>query len=308
MDFCTRGDASARLESRRYFTPSGAIRHLGLFCLGVGWQDGRQSHLPDRVLDCYAAVLVTRGRGELRTGRAGTTSVQGPALFWLHPGLTHSYGPDRRGWSETWVLFDGLSARSYEELGYLDRRQPLVRLAGDDRTSAIVERLVACAARDTPRVAVELAALTHELIVTAPTTTGERETESRDTALVSALRSEACTPLSVVEHARRLRVSLPALRLACRRIAGTSPKGLLVQTRVTRAKALLAHTDVLVAHVAREVGYDDPAYFSRVFTQHAGVSPAEFRRTQLRSVTWGPGDHGPAPAQDTDRSGGAALP
>jgi AraC family transcriptional activator of pobA len=39
----------------------------------------------------------------------------------------------------------------------------------------------------------------------------------------------------------------------------------------------LAYTNLSVATVAYAMGYADPAYFSRVFTQDAGLSPRAFR-------------------------------
>lgn len=41
-----------------------------------------------------------------------------------------------------------------------------------------------------------------------------------------------------------------------------------------------AATDQAVAQVAGTVGYDDPAYFTRVFTRNIGVPPREFRQQQ----------------------------
>lgn len=103
MDFRVRGDgaSSGPTADQLYFTPSPAHRHLGLYCLGVGWQDGTTAPVPSRVLDSYAAVLVHRGQGTLSSGLEPARQVDGPTLFWLFPGLTHSYAPDRHGWSES---------------------------------------------------------------------------------------------------------------------------------------------------------------------------------------------------------------
>jgi signal transduction histidine kinase/AraC-like DNA-binding protein len=48
--------------------------------------------------------------------------------------------------------------------------------------------------------------------------------------------------------------------------------------RISIAKQLLNNTDLTVTAVAQEVGFDDPAYFSRVFTRYTGTSPRSFRR------------------------------
>jgi AraC family transcriptional activator of pobA len=36
-----------------------------------------------------------------------------------------------------------------------------------------------------------------------------------------------------------------------------------------------------VEDIAREIGFDDPAYFSRFFRKRTGVSPAAWRQAQI---------------------------
>jgi signal transduction histidine kinase/DNA-binding LacI/PurR family transcriptional regulator/AraC-like DNA-binding protein/CheY-like chemotaxis protein len=48
--------------------------------------------------------------------------------------------------------------------------------------------------------------------------------------------------------------------------------------RINIAKQLLCDTDLTVTTVAQQVGFDDPAYFSRVFTRYAGTSPRTYRQ------------------------------
>jgi len=47
--------------------------------------------------------------------------------------------------------------------------------------------------------------------------------------------------------------------------------------RVTQAKELLSQTDHSVAYIASLVGFEDPAYFSRVFRRYVGQSPRAYR-------------------------------
>ena len=78
-----------------------------------------------------------------------------------------------------------------------------------------------------------------------------------------------------------------ALRTAVRRGAGCGPKDYLLGIRLNRAKDLLAATELPVAAVARRVGYDDPAYFSRLFARRVGMAPVRFRDEQGRTVPGG---------------------
>lgn len=48
--------------------------------------------------------------------------------------------------------------------------------------------------------------------------------------------------------------------------------------RLTRARLLLTTSPVTISEVAYAVGFDDPKYFSRLFSEEFGHSPTEFRR------------------------------
>ncbi len=57
----------------------------------------------------------------------------------------------------------------------------------------------------------------------------------------------------------------------------------VIEVRLSRAQALLAETRLDVGQIAARVGYDDAAYFSRIFSRRTGVSPTTFRRQQART-------------------------
>ncbi|MEJ8476049.1 helix-turn-helix domain-containing protein [Roseibium algae] len=58
---------------------------------------------------------------------------------------------------------------------------------------------------------------------------------------------------------------------------------------VLEAKRLLAFSKLSVSQVGYELGYEDPAYFSRVFRKETGVSPQEFRTRQVHVQPVEPG-------------------
>ena len=57
----------------------------------------------------------------------------------------------------------------------------------------------------------------------------------------------------------------------------TSYTRLLEQTRMEIAGELLASTEIVIADIARQVGYLHPTNFTRAFRRWAGVSPREYR-------------------------------
>jgi two-component system, response regulator YesN len=53
--------------------------------------------------------------------------------------------------------------------------------------------------------------------------------------------------------------------------------------RLEKAKQLLSETQLDVARIALETGFEDPNYFARIFKREAGISPTEYR-TKNRNV------------------------
>ncbi len=59
---------------------------------------------------------------------------------------------------------------------------------------------------------------------------------------------------------------------------GTSIVSSLAQIRITHAKQLLRFTDLTTEEIGRASGFDEPAYFSRVFKKIEGITPGEYRK------------------------------
>lgn len=270
----------------RYFTPSPVHHRLGLACLGVGLQHGVLPTVGPRTLDHHVAVVISAGSGWFRAPDGRRTTVTAPALIWLTPGVPHHYGPDPAAW-----LGRGLRRLHRARHRHLHRtrlhraraaRSPLSDAAG---ARAAVGRIARAARRGNPLLEVETGAAVHELLVALRR--ARADTNAEGDPVLTALARDAFRPLSVAEHAARHGMTPAELRTAVRRGAGCSPKDYLLGIRLGRAKELLAATELPVAAVARRVGYEDPAYFSRLFTRRVGTAPIRFREQQGRSVPGG---------------------
>ena len=61
---------------------------------------------------------------------------------------------------------------------------------------------------------------------------------------------------------------------------GLSPREYLSRLRIHAAKQLLTSTRESITTVAGRVGFEDPAYFSRVFHKLVGESPHTYRQRE----------------------------
>ncbi|MBL4709842.1 MAG: helix-turn-helix domain-containing protein [Flavobacteriales bacterium] len=60
-----------------------------------------------------------------------------------------------------------------------------------------------------------------------------------------------------------------------------SPQQIIHNRLILEAKRLLHYTNLPVTEVGLELGYEDPAYFSRFFKKHTGKSPSEYKNIEL---------------------------
>jgi AraC-like DNA-binding protein len=90
--------------------------------------------------------------------------------------------------------------------------------------------------------------------------------------------------LQLKEVAAASHVSPSHLAHLLRTQVGASYVKYMTLLRMEEGKRLLAETDLKVAAIASRAGYDDPAYFYRVFRREVGVTPSQYRRRARASV------------------------
>lgn len=92
----------------------------------------------------------------------------------------------------------------------------------------------------------------------------------------SYLLSHYHRPLTLAQIARSIECSPAYLCRHFRELTGRTPFQYLRTVRLDAAKKLLL-SEVPIARIAEMVGYDDPLYFSKVFSHQLGQSPQNYR-------------------------------
>jgi signal transduction histidine kinase/CheY-like chemotaxis protein/AraC-like DNA-binding protein len=84
--------------------------------------------------------------------------------------------------------------------------------------------------------------------------------------------------LSPEDICRKVGMGHTNLNLKMNALTGMPVMQYIRTIRLMRAKALLASAALNIAEIAYEVGFNDPKYFSRVFSDEYGLSPGEWRK------------------------------
>jgi LacI family transcriptional regulator len=98
---------------------------------------------------------------------------------------------------------------------------------------------------------------------------------------VQYVREHSAQDITAKDVARHVSLSQRALEYRFATSLGRAPVAELRRVRVEKAKILLAETDLKLSIVAAKVGVRQYRTFQRIFRQHAGVTPYQYR-LQLR--------------------------
>jgi AraC family transcriptional activator of pobA len=82
---------------------------------------------------------------------------------------------------------------------------------------------------------------------------------------------------SVSDYARALAVTPTHLNRVTRAASGDTASHLILNRMIREARRNLVYTNLPVSTIAYALGFDDPAYFSRVYAASTGLSPRAFR-------------------------------
>ena len=107
------------------------------------------------------------------------------------------------------------------------------------------------------------------------------ERELRDAerikAMVDFVRSHREEPITTKEIAASAAISVSECLRCFRRMMDLTPQEYLKQHRIRHAVTLLENTDLPIAQIGMECGFEDMSYFARVFRAQHGCTPSEYR-------------------------------
>jgi transcriptional regulator GlxA family with amidase domain len=84
-------------------------------------------------------------------------------------------------------------------------------------------------------------------------------------------------PLQLDDIAAAARLSPYHFHRVFSNTVSLTPQAYLTGLRIEKAKELLLTTELTISEIAAACGFSQPAYFSRVFREQAGLTPTSFR-------------------------------
>jgi AraC family transcriptional activator of pobA len=88
------------------------------------------------------------------------------------------------------------------------------------------------------------------------------------------------------DYASELHVSAGHLRALCVRVTGAPPVRLIHECLIREAKRRLLGSALPIGAIALDLGFEDAAYFSRLFHAKSGMSPQQYRQSFRQNASW----------------------
>ena len=251
-----------------------------LLVTDVGYYPNALDHQMTRPRGTNETIVMVcaAGTGWATIGEA-THRIGSQQAIVIPRGVPHAYGSDEaHPWTIWWAHLTGTDAQELVEGMEVSAERPLLRVRTIERAVALLDEIVTNLERDqTPARLMAASGAAWKLLTQLAV---DRMLPAPDDPLQRAmnyLSDRLDGSVRVPELARLVGVSPTHLTSLFRRATGGGVLAHHTALRMARARQLLDTTDATIAEVAREVGYDDPFYFSRHFRRHHGMSPSSFR-------------------------------
>jgi len=85
----------------------------------------------------------------------------------------------------------------------------------------------------------------------------------------------------VQQYADALHISVSSLNRLCKESVGITAKSVIQNRVLIEVKRHLIYTQSPLDHIAYNLGFKDPAYFSRFFTKLEGIPPSKYREVLI---------------------------
>lgn len=255
---------------------------IGCLACSPGWGRKRETSL--RLKD-WELWLVWKGKGWMRTRDRALQLLPGFCAL-MRPGGIYDAGHDEDDpIGITYVHFELME----EEVSGKGVKPALKswpefwQLHDLDYMEAVTRRIVQLG-REAPVAATELLrAVLSDLLHRPPLSPGDSAPHlshrPRIKEMIARIHAQPHSLPTVKEMAEKMSMSPAHFSRVFHQINGQSPRDFLLQTRIMRARHLLAETDLSIEEIAEQLDYADLYFFSRQFKQKVGIPPSHYRKT-----------------------------
>ncbi|WP_234416023.1 helix-turn-helix transcriptional regulator [Flagellimonas amoyensis] len=223
--------------------------------------------------------------------------VYAPFVSFVTQGKPHLLRPQlNEGKCDLWVIrfrSEFMSETIFKLYGYFHNRAnitlPTNRCFG--RLTSLCEMMLDEVERPHPNLSIIKQLLTSLLTMVyneKPENPDQDSTNAHSQTYANFLRileENFRRPVKISFYAEKLFMSERNLNLICQEVMQQSVGEIIETRKLTEAKNLLINTNKTIAEIGFELGYNEKAYFSKVFKRKTGQTPSAFKEEMKQLIS-----------------------
>ena len=253
--------------------------------VGIGLQD--LGYIPDkrdgvnRGFDTLNYSFIISGEGTVYLD-GEPQRIETPCVITQLPGKRAQYEPGKGGWEELYIILNPEQMVEMDRKGYFDRQPGYWRIENGDRFMRVVrEFILEAKGRGADRGHADRMDHFGERLIKESLLSGEQKVEAEGSehiwGLAKQMETHPETMIDFAQWAKKRGISYSTFQRRWGSCFDEAPGHYQLKVRLTECCRLLAETDQKILHIGISLGFEDPAYFSRIFRSRIGMSPTDFR-------------------------------
>jgi len=250
-----------------------------LYISDIGKFPQAPEHLVERAKGCrqYILIYCSKGSGWFQLEGQEKQQVKAQQYFVIPIEQAHSYGSDiTEGWTISWIHFCGTKAECFFD--YLTAGVSGIVYSGDNFDQELFQEValdlkLSSSFANAARASLALWTIFGNIVFP---NASERNHDIENS--VRYMHDNLKKDLSLHDIAAKSALSVSRFSLLFKKHYQTSPIDYFIKLRMQRACQYLQTSPMKVREIAELLGYEDPYYFTRLFTRFIGMSPRQFRK------------------------------
>lgn len=249
----------------------------------VGYYPKAVDHGINRADGCdqYIFIYCVEGSGVIQI-ESTTFTIRQHMAFIIPKNTPHLYySSTRTPWSIYWIHFCGkMATELFKRSLKGNQLQPLL-IQYDKQKIELFKRTFDLLEKGYTERALEIASLNLLYIVSSIVYQDELHSNSTDSNTakrsISYMTDQIQRMVTIKELAQQQNISVSYYSRLFKRYTGQSPLHYFMQLKIQTSCNYLSFTNKSIKEIANLLGFDDPFYFSRLFTTSMGMSPKKYR-------------------------------
>jgi len=280
MDYFRNFISQSAQEAILHLTPFARRVHTGFQVEAIGFLPNKRSVI-DTFFHSVNFSFILSGSGFYSIDGQRVT-IEAPYVISQKPNAHLYYGPDEQ-WKEFFIVYNQNTLNRFISSKLYDPAEPQWPMGESVRFTELLHDIWhLCNQLHAPFTVDKIDLSCQQLLLESRSNRVPRH-QSRELDLVeifeNIIRNDPAAPLQLDAFARKNGMHPSTLRRYWNKTHSISPVQLQTRCRLQTACQYLVQTDLPVAQIAYKLGFNDPLYFSRKFTEQFNMTATAYRKT-----------------------------